>query len=202
MLKPSHKRQLADLSRLERLPGSRPALQLVPICTQHLARVVTAAGEQALLVLLAQIPHIEIRFCNPALARFDARDRIFVQDTEPPRPSADAPRSTPWHELVQAPAARTAAETDRHRQPLASHLKSPSAMARTVTLHAAPSWISWLGWIWKPHAMQTAAVLSPHQALAVHIGLALNGTVGRDGSPVFRHMHCMAIRHASEAASA
>ncbi|BDR07794.1 hypothetical protein CTR2_R11320 [Comamonas thiooxydans] len=44
--------------------------------------VVTAAGEQALLVLLAQMPHIEIRFRNPASARLEAQGRIFVQGAE------------------------------------------------------------------------------------------------------------------------
>jgi hypothetical protein len=87
---------------------------------QHLTWVVTAAGEQALLVLLAQIPR-EIRFCNPASARFETRDRIFVQGAErAPRPSADAPHSTPGHELVQPPAVRTVAETDLRHQPRAS----------------------------------------------------------------------------------
>lgn len=94
MCKPSHKRQLADVSRLERLPGSRPALPLAPICAQHLARVVTATGKQALQVLLAQIPHIEIRFCNPALARFETRDRIFVQGAQE-RPDHQLMRLTP-----------------------------------------------------------------------------------------------------------
>jgi len=48
--------------------------------------------------------------------------------------------------------------------------------------------------------MQTAAVLSPHQARAVQMGTQSNGRQG--WKPGFRYMHCMAIRHANEAASA
>ncbi len=119
---------------------SWPDLQLTATGAQHLAWVAAAIREQAFFVLLAEMPHIQVRFGNQAPTRLEVCNRSFVPCAED-RPDHQLMRLTPRFGmgLRHLPVFGQLGKHPPRRRPCGVRQKSIFAMARAATLHGALS---------------------------------------------------------------